>query len=114
MYAYFLFQVPVRFVVLASRMRFWVVPWTTVSYSFQSEVAMRADRVDVTWDEGKSNWLVRIAIGEEVIRRHCKIPKNSDEQRLRTAVQKTVQDEGYESDPTNIHLEGYGAGQVGG
>jgi hypothetical protein len=77
---------------------------------------MRADRVEVTWDEGKSNWLVRIAIGEEVIRRHCKIPKNSDEQKLRAAVQKTVQDEGYEPDPTiiSIHREGSGVGSVGG
>ncbi len=65
---------------------------------------MRADRVEVTWDEGKSNWLVRIAIGEEVIRRRCNIPKNSDEQTLRSAVQKTVQDEGYESNPTNISI----------
>jgi hypothetical protein len=69
---------------------------------------MRADRVEVTWDKGKSNWLVRIAIGEEVIRRHCKSPKDSDEQTLRLAVQKTVRDEGYEMDPTDIsiHLEG--------
>jgi hypothetical protein len=65
---------------------------------------MRADRVEVTWVEGKSSWLVRIASGEEVIRRHCKIPKNADEQTLRSAVQKTVQDEGYEPDPTNISI----------
>ena len=30
---------------------------------------MRADRVEVTWDKSKSNWLVRITSGEEVIRR---------------------------------------------
>jgi hypothetical protein len=91
------------------------VDWNQLSYSFQSEVAMRADRVEVTWDKGRSNWLVRIAIGEEVIRRHCKIPKDSDEQTLRSAVQKAVQDEGYESDPTNIniHMEGQGGGHVG-
>jgi hypothetical protein len=66
---------------------------------------MRADRVEVTWDEGKSNWLVRIATGEEVIRRHCKLPKNSDEQTLRSAVLKTVQDEGYEPDPTTLSIQ---------
>lgn len=65
---------------------------------------MRPDRVEVSWDNAKSNWLVRIASGEEVIRRHCKMPKNSDEQTLRSAVQKTVQDEGYEADPTNISI----------
>lgn len=61
---------------------------------------MRADRVEFLWDEDKSNWLVRIVAGEEVIRRHCTLPKSSDEQTLRTAVAKTVEDEGYEVDPT--------------
>jgi hypothetical protein len=66
---------------------------------------MRADRVEVTWDAVKSKWLVRIVSGEEVIRRHCNIPKNSDEQTLRSAVEKTVQDEGYEADPTEISIQ---------
>jgi hypothetical protein len=66
---------------------------------------MRADRVEVTWDERKSSWLVRIASGEEVIRRHCRISKGSDEQTLRSAVLKTVSDEGYEPDPTNISIQ---------
>ena len=66
---------------------------------------MRADQVEVTWDAVKSKWLVRMVSGEEVIRRHCNIPKNSDEQTLRSAVQKTVQDEGYEPDPTNISIQ---------
>ena len=66
---------------------------------------MRADRVEVTWDAAKSKWLVRMVSGEEVIRRHCNIPKNSDEQTLRSAVQKIVNDEGYEPDPTNISIQ---------
>jgi hypothetical protein len=66
---------------------------------------MRADRVEVTWDEDKSSWLVRIATGEEVIRRRCKIPKNSDDQRLRSAVLETVRDEGYDPDPANISIQ---------
>jgi hypothetical protein len=66
---------------------------------------MRADRVEVTWDKSKSNWLIRITSGEEVIRRHSKIPKNSDEQTLRSMVQRTLQDEGYEPDPISIDLE---------
>ena len=66
---------------------------------------MRADLVEVTWDAGKSKWLVRMVSGEEVIRRHCNIPKNSDEQTLRSAVEKTVQDEGYDPDPTNISIQ---------
>ncbi len=66
---------------------------------------MRADRVEVTWDADKSKWLIRIVSGEEVIRRHCNLPRNSDEQALRSAVQKTVQDEGYEPGPTEITIQ---------
>ena len=63
---------------------------------------MLADRVDVSWDQGKSNWLVRITSGEEVIRRHCNAPQNADEQSLRAAAQKTAADEGYEVSTVNI------------
>ena len=59
---------------------------------------MRADHVEVSWDADKSNWLVRIKSGEEVIRRHCKLPKNADEQSLRAVTQQVVQDEGFELD----------------
>ena len=59
---------------------------------------MHADRVEISWDADKSNWLVRIVTGEEVIRRHCKAPKDADEQTLRTAAKQTVQEEGYEPD----------------
>jgi hypothetical protein len=65
---------------------------------------MRADRVEVTWDQGKASWLVRIVNGEEVIRRHCKLAKNADEQTLRSTVLETLKDEGFEPDPTNINL----------
>jgi hypothetical protein len=63
---------------------------------------MRADRVELSWDAAKSSWLVRIESGEEVIRRHCNLPKNADDQTLRSAAQKTVQDEGYEADLSQL------------
>lgn len=65
---------------------------------------MRPDRVEVSWDTTKSKWLVRIESGEEVIRRHCKMPKDADEQSLRSAAQKTVQDEGYEPDVAQLNI----------
>jgi hypothetical protein len=68
------------------------------------EEAMRPDRVEVSWDTAKSKWLIRIEAGEEVIRRHCDVPKNADDQTLRAAVQKTVTDEGYELDPTAVSI----------
>ena len=65
---------------------------------------MRPDRVEVSWDTTKSKWLIRIEAGEEVVRRHCDVPKNADDQTLRAAVQKTVTDEGYELDPTSVSI----------
>ncbi|MGB7750049.1 MAG: hypothetical protein WCF88_00735 [Candidatus Acidiferrales bacterium] len=65
---------------------------------------MRPDRVEVVWDAAKSKWLIRIETGEEVIRRHCEAPKNADDQALRSAVQKAVEDEGYELDPTTVSI----------
>ena len=70
-----------------------------------TEEVMRADRVEVTWDGAKTNWLVRIVNGEEVIRRHCKLPRDSDQETLRSAVQKVVTDEGFEADPSNIKIQ---------
>jgi hypothetical protein len=65
---------------------------------------MRADHVEVSWDAAKSKWLIRIESGEEVVRRHCDAPKNADDQTLRSAAQKTTEDEGYEADPTSISI----------
>jgi len=65
---------------------------------------MRPDRVEVSWDAAKSKWLIRIENGEEVIRRHSDVPKNADDQTLRSAVQKAVADEGYELDPVSVSI----------
>ena len=67
-----------------------------------AEEAMLADRVEFSWDEGKSSWLLRIESGEEVIRRHCTLPKNVDENTLRTAIEKAVAEEGYELDSGSL------------
>lgn len=66
---------------------------------------MRADRVEVSWESQKAKWLVRIVNGDEVIRRLVDVRRDADEQTLRAAVQKTVQDEGYEADPAQISLK---------
>ena len=46
--------------------------------------------------------VIRIEAGEEVIRRHCALPKSADEQTLRTAIEKAVAEEGYELDPASL------------
>lgn len=63
---------------------------------------MQADRVEVSRDNQHKKWLIRIQIGDEVIRRHCDAPADADEPALREAAIKTVTDEGYTVDPSNI------------
>jgi hypothetical protein len=66
---------------------------------------MRADRVEVSWDNDKKKWLVRIVVGEEVIRRYCDAPRDADEQKICAAAQKTLADEGYEAAGQAIALK---------
>jgi hypothetical protein len=65
---------------------------------------MRADSVEVSWDSQKSDWVIRMQSGDEVIRRHCKAPKDADEKTLRAKAAETVRDEGYEADPTVVSI----------
>lgn len=66
---------------------------------------MRADHAEVSWDSEKSKWVVRISIGEEVIRRYCSLPQTASETELRAAAQATLRDEGYELDGEAIMIQ---------
>jgi hypothetical protein len=66
---------------------------------------MRADRAEVSWDSEKSKWVVRISVGEEVIRRYCNLPQSASETDLRSAAQTTLKDEGYEFDGAAIAIQ---------
>jgi len=59
---------------------------------------MRADRVEASWDQGKKKWLLRIQLGEEVVRRFCDVAKDAQEPAIRSAAGKILVDEGYEPD----------------
>ncbi|HMJ62790.1 MAG TPA: hypothetical protein VK493_13550 [Bryobacteraceae bacterium] len=65
---------------------------------------MNADRVEVSWDAQKSSWLIRIEVGAEVIRRHCKESKSADDKTLQTAAERTAADEGYLVSAANISV----------
>jgi hypothetical protein len=66
---------------------------------------MRADRAEVSWDSEKSKWVVRISVGEEVIRRYCSLPQTASETDLRSAAQTTLKDEGFEPDVVAITIQ---------
>jgi len=63
---------------------------------------MKADRVEVSWDESKGKWLARIVVGEEVIRRHLHEGKSAGAETLRGSAVRTATDEGYEIDPAKV------------
>ena len=65
---------------------------------------MQADRTEVSWDSGKSRWLVRISVGEEVILRYCDLPESTGENELRAAAEKTLRDEGFDSETSAITI----------
>lgn len=66
---------------------------------------MRADSVEVSWDANKNQWMTRIQIGDEVIRRYNKESKDTNDQALRSAAQQAVKDEGYDADPQKIAIK---------
>jgi hypothetical protein len=70
------------------------------------ELSMRADQVEASWDPVKNKCLLRIRIGEEVIRRYCDLPKNAEEETLKSIARKTLLDEGYDADPKELKIRG--------
>ena len=67
---------------------------------------MNADRAEVSWDQPKKQWLVRIQVGEEVIRRHVHVKHagQTDEQMLRLMAVELAKDEGYQLDQAAVSI----------
>ena len=67
---------------------------------------MNADRAEVSWDRPKKQWLVRIQVGEEVIRRHVHVKHagQTDEQMLRLMAVELAEDEGYQLDQAAVSI----------
>jgi len=66
---------------------------------------IRATKATVDWDPQKKQWLVRVQIGEEVIRRPLqKTARDANEDALRSQAVATAKDEGYEVDPSTVAI----------
>jgi len=64
---------------------------------------LKADKAEVSWDESKKSWVVRIQIGEEVVRRASnKNQRDLEEGALRDLALQTVADEGYQIAPEAV------------
>jgi len=60
-------------------------------------IMVRANTAEVFWDTAKKAWVVRIQVGEEVVRRACKGSKHdADDDTLRTLAVQTAHDDGYD------------------
>jgi hypothetical protein len=68
------------------------------------EVSMRADQVEASWDPTKKKWLLRIRMGEEVVRRYCDAAQNAEEATLKSVAQQALRDEGYEPEPGELKI----------
>ncbi len=67
---------------------------------------VRADKAEVFWEEQKKGWVVRIQVGEEVIRRTCKDGKRDlADDNLRELAVKTAQEEGYQLAPDSVAVK---------
>ena len=66
---------------------------------------LRADSAQVSWDQEKSKWLIRIQVGAEVIRRHCDQPRDTSPDKVREAAVQTARDEGYELDASSVTIQ---------
>ena len=66
---------------------------------------MKADRASVSWDDQKQKWLVRILVGEEVIRRYCDDPRDAGQAKLIASAVQTADDEGYELVASDVAVQ---------
>jgi len=67
---------------------------------------LKADTATVDWDPAKKQWLVRVKIGEEVIKRALsKTPQDASEDVLRSKAIETAKQEGYEVDSARVAIK---------
>jgi len=64
---------------------------------------VRADTAAVSWDEQKKCWVIRLQVGEAVIKRPApNVARNANDEVLHSMAVKTANDEGYELDPASV------------
>ena len=64
---------------------------------------LRADTAAVSWDEQRKRWVIRLRVGEEVIKRAApKVARDAADEVLHSMAVSTANDEGYELDPASV------------
>ncbi|HLJ47100.1 MAG TPA: hypothetical protein VKU01_13880 [Bryobacteraceae bacterium] len=63
----------------------------------------KADSAKVTWDTDKKHWVVRVQIGEEVVKRALpKCDNDATDEVIRPLAVQTAKDDGYEVAPESV------------
>jgi len=65
---------------------------------------MQVDSAELSWDHDSRKWLLRIKIGEEVIRRKCSATREAGDAELTAIAVQSARDDGYELDPAKIAI----------
>ena len=64
---------------------------------------VRADTAAVSWDAQRKCWVIRLQVGEEVIKRPVpNVARDVNDEVLHSMAVKTANDEGYELDPASV------------
>lgn len=63
---------------------------------------MRANQIEVSWDEQHSKWLIRITVGDEVIRRYSEQTPDVDHITLQKEAIDLAAEEGYTFDQADV------------
>jgi len=59
----------------------------------------------MSWDGEKHGWVVRVVVGEEVIKRRCPdLKQAAGEEALRAAAMRVAADEGYDLAPEAVAI----------
>ena len=68
---------------------------------------IQAEKAALRWDAEKHHWVLRIAIGEEVIKRSTErsVSRDTGDETLRNLAVEIAKDEGYSLRPEEVSIE---------
>ena len=75
------------------------------TYRTEGAGMTRANRAEMSWDGEKRGWVVRVIVGEEVIKRRCRdVSQAATDEELRTAALRVAADEGFDLAPEAVAI----------
>ena len=73
--------------------------------AWRERAMVRVNAAAVSWDAERKRWLIRLRVGEEVIKRAVPNAKrDADDEVLRSLAVETAKDEGYDLNPLCVMI----------